>query len=165
MLCKRCKKNEAAEGKKNCPACAEYMRNYMKQMRAKKKSGISSDLYVPLGRKYKTPNIYDKKPKEPMILNDNPEYSFDVSEDSGTIFDKKHVYDPEKKTLVNVNKKDVNKTDVNKNNVNKILEINTLTPEDFRYFYFRISGKVFRENKNKCVKELIKILEAELKNA
>ena len=155
-LCKRCKKNEAAEGKKNCSACAEYMRNYMKQMRAKKKV----------------------KKKEPMVLNENPEYSFDVSEDSGTIFDEKHVYDSEKKTLINVNKIDVNKIDVNKKDVNKnynklmkkynfplieeVLEINKMTPEDFRYFYFRITGKVFRENKNRCIEELIKILGNEL---
>ncbi|MBA7496354.1 hypothetical protein ES702_06954 [subsurface metagenome] len=37
MICKRCKKLEAVEGKKNCVACAKYMSEYMKQMRAKKK--------------------------------------------------------------------------------------------------------------------------------
>jgi len=137
VLCKRCKKAEPVEGKKNCLACAKYMSEYMKKTRAKKK--------VLDGVKVPELEIHKKLPKVSMVINEDPVYSFDLPDDSGTIFD--------------VNNEKVNNEKVN--NVNNIE--NKVSPEHFRYLYFTITGKVFRENNIACIKKLIKILEKELK--
>lgn len=142
VLCKRCKKIEAIEGKKNCVACAKYMSNYMKEMRAKKK--VLDAVEVP------KINIYDPVPveiKSSMVINEDPEYDFGG-----------HIYDSEKKTLINVNNDNVNKNKVNNVNITE----NKISPEHFRYFYFTITGRVFRKNNLSCINELIKILEKEL---
>lgn len=168
ILCKRCKKVEAVDGKKNCLACAKYMSEYMKQMRAKKK--VLDAVEVP------KLEIHKNLANVPLVINENPDYVF------VPVPDVVHKYDPEKKTLVNVNNESVNKNNVNNvnflkkkydvllrnldDNLNPGVSLNfekiKLSPEDFRYFYFRITGKVFRENKIECIKELIKILECEL---
>ncbi|MBA7494949.1 hypothetical protein ES702_05527 [subsurface metagenome] len=137
-LCKRCKKNEAIEGKKNCPACAEYMRNYMKEMRAKKK--VLDSVKVPILK------IHKDLANVPMILNENPEYDFD----------RQFEYDPEKKTLIDVNNKAVNNEKVNNVNTKNFFS------EDLRYFYKILTGKVFRQNNAACIKELIKVLKSAL---
>lgn len=155
-LCKRCKNAEAIEGKKNCVACAEYMRNYMKEMRAKKKLASSGASHVPFGSE--VVKIL-KMPKVSMVLNENPEYSFDRDiDDSGTIFD-------------------VNNENVNKNKVNNVnnsgsgkscsqvifnFKEKKLEPEDLRYFYKVLTGRVFRKDSISCIKELIEILKSGL---
>ena len=137
-LCKRCKKAEAMEGKKNCVACAKYMSEYMKRMRAKKK--VLDAVKVPVLNIHKNLLIVNKKEVNKEIVNN------DVNKI---------------KQILNTDYEDLDSSSPVTSEVQVLEKIN-ISPEHFRYFYFMITGKVFRKNNVSCVKELIKILEKEL---